>query len=123
VASGFSGHGFGMVPAPVDSSRTWCGRGRSRRGAVVPVAAILRRLADPPGTCNLEEWSTVNPTEQGVQASEFQPALAARFYASESVFALERERLFHAQWFCVGRAEQVPTRGECLTCTSRARAC
>ena len=42
------------------------------------------------------------------------PALAARFYASESVFALERERLFHAQWFCVGRAEQVPTRGDCL---------
>ena len=56
----------------------------------------------------------MNSTEPGVQASEFQPALAARFYASESVFALERERLFHAQWFCVGRAEQVPTRGECL---------
>jgi Rieske 2Fe-2S family protein len=56
----------------------------------------------------------MNPTEQGVQAKEFQPALAARFYASESVFALERERLFHAQWFCAGRAEQVPARGDCL---------
>jgi phenylpropionate dioxygenase-like ring-hydroxylating dioxygenase large terminal subunit len=56
----------------------------------------------------------MNSTEPGVKASEFQPALAARFYASESVFALERERLFHAQWFCVGRAEQVLTRGECL---------
>jgi Rieske 2Fe-2S family protein len=56
----------------------------------------------------------VNPTEQGVSAQEFQPALAARFYASDSVFALERERLFHAQWFCVGRAEQVPARGDCL---------
>jgi Rieske 2Fe-2S family protein len=56
----------------------------------------------------------MNPNEQGVSASEFQPALAARFYASESVFALERERLFHAQWFCVGRAEQVPARGDCL---------
>ena len=56
----------------------------------------------------------MNPTEQGVSAKEFQPALAARFYASESVFALERERLFHAQWFCVGRAEQVPARGDCL---------
>ena len=56
----------------------------------------------------------MNSNEQGVLASEFQPALAARFYASQSVFALERERLFHAQWFCVGRAEQVPSRGDCL---------
>jgi Rieske 2Fe-2S family protein len=52
--------------------------------------------------------------EPGVSAKEFQPALAARFYASESVFALERERLFHGQWFCAGRAEQVPARGDCL---------
>lgn len=52
--------------------------------------------------------------EPGVSANEFQPALAARFYASESVFALERERLFHGQWFCAGRAEQVPARGDCL---------
>lgn len=56
----------------------------------------------------------MNPTEQGVSAQEFQAALPARFYASESVFALERERLFHAQWFCVGRAEQVAARGDCL---------
>ena len=56
----------------------------------------------------------MNPNESGVSAKEFQPALAARFYASESVFALERERLFHAQWFCVGRVEQVPVRGDCL---------
>ncbi len=56
----------------------------------------------------------MNSTEPGVPASEFQPALAARFYASESVFALERERLFHAQWFCVGRAELIPARGDCL---------
>ncbi len=56
----------------------------------------------------------MNSTEQGVQSSDFQAALAARFYSSESVFALERERLFHAQWFCAGRAEQVPARGDCL---------
>src|SRR5262249_299112 len=36
------------------------------------------------------------------------------FYASDGVFALERERLFHAQWFCVGRAEALPARGDCL---------
>lgn len=52
--------------------------------------------------------------EPGVSAKEFQPALAARFYQSESVFALERERLFHGQWFCAGRAEQVTARGDCL---------
>ena len=52
--------------------------------------------------------------EPGVSAKDFQPALAARFYASESVFALERERLFHGQWFCAGRAEQLPARGDCL---------
>ena len=46
--------------------------------------------------------------------ANFQAALAPRFYSSQSVFALERERLFHAQWFCVGRAEQVPSRGDCL---------
>ena len=56
----------------------------------------------------------MNPDEQGVLAKDFQAALAPRFYSSESVFALERERLFHAQWFCVGRAELVPARGECL---------
>lgn len=52
--------------------------------------------------------------EQGVQAKDFQPALGARFYSSDSVFALEREKIFHGQWFCAGRAEQVPARGDCL---------
>ena len=56
----------------------------------------------------------MNPTEPGVSAKDFQPALAARFYQSASVFALERERVFHAQWFCVGRAEVLPARGDCL---------
>ena len=56
----------------------------------------------------------MNPDEQPVLSRELQPALASRFYSSQSVFALERERLFHAQWFCVGRAEQVPSRGDCL---------
>ena len=56
----------------------------------------------------------MKPDEQGVQASQFQPALAARFYHSQSVFTLERERLFHAQWFGVGRAELVRSRGDCL---------
>ena len=56
----------------------------------------------------------MNSNEQPVLARELQPSLAPHFYSSQSIFALERERLFHAQWFCVGRAEQVPARGDSL---------
>jgi len=56
----------------------------------------------------------VSSNEQPVLARELQASLAPHFYSSESVFALERERLFHAQWFCVGRGEQVPSRGDSL---------
>ena len=115
VASGFSGHGFGIGPGAGKLIADMV-RGVADRNDVrcLSVAAVLRRLADPPGAGDIEQVLTVNSNEQGVLASEFQPALAARFYASQSVFALERERLFHAQWFCVGRAELVPARGDCL---------
>jgi glycine betaine catabolism A len=49
-----------------------------------------------------------------VRASEMKPALAPRFYSSPEIFALETARIFHAQWFCVGRAEQLRERGDCL---------
>jgi glycine betaine catabolism A len=52
--------------------------------------------------------------EQGVQASQMKPALAPRFYQSEQLFQTEVERIFHAQWFCVGREAQLPTRGDFL---------
>jgi len=52
--------------------------------------------------------------DQPVMAKELKPALAPHFYSSDTVFALERQRIFHAQWFCVGRTEQVPERGDCL---------
>jgi Rieske 2Fe-2S family protein len=42
------------------------------------------------------------------------PALASRFYSSPEIFRLETARIFHGQWFCVGRAEQVPDKGDCL---------
>ena len=61
---------------------------------------------------DLRYKEAMNPTEPGVSAKDFQPALAARFYQSASVFALERERVFHAQWFCVGRAEVLAARGD-----------
>jgi phenylpropionate dioxygenase-like ring-hydroxylating dioxygenase large terminal subunit len=52
--------------------------------------------------------------EQGIRAQELKPALAPHFYSSEEVFRLETARIFHNQWFCVGRAEQVPEKGDCL---------
>lgn len=52
--------------------------------------------------------------EHSVAAHEMQPALPPSFYASDAVYALETERIFHGQWFCVGRAEQLSERGDCL---------
>jgi Rieske 2Fe-2S family protein len=49
-----------------------------------------------------------------VKASELKPALAPHFYSSPAVFRLESRRIFHGQWFCVGRAEQLPDKGDCL---------
>jgi len=52
--------------------------------------------------------------DHSVPAREMKPALAPRFYDSAEVFRLETERIFHGQWFCVGRVEQVPEQGDCL---------
>ncbi len=49
-----------------------------------------------------------------VRSSEMKPALAPHFYASDSVFATEAARIFHRQWFAVGRTEQLPARGDVL---------
>lgn len=56
----------------------------------------------------------MNPDDRAVPASELKPTLAPHFYSSAEVFRLETQRIFHSQWFCVGRAEQVPERGDCL---------
>jgi Rieske 2Fe-2S family protein len=60
-------------------------------------------------------------TSTGAPASDPHAALAAaweppgtllgRDYASEDVFELERRRIFHAGWFCVGRAEDAAVAG------------
>jgi Rieske 2Fe-2S family protein len=52
--------------------------------------------------------------DPSVPASEMQEALAPRYYLSDEIFRLETERIFHTQWFCVGRGEQVPAKGDCL---------
>ena len=49
-----------------------------------------------------------------VPARELKPALPRHFYSSKDVFRLEAERIFYEQWFCVGRADQVPSPGDCL---------
>ena len=52
--------------------------------------------------------------KQPVQASEMKPALAPEFYSSPEIFALEAKNIFHSEWFCVGRLDQLPDKGDCL---------
>ncbi|HKE43795.1 MAG TPA: aromatic ring-hydroxylating dioxygenase subunit alpha [Steroidobacteraceae bacterium] len=52
--------------------------------------------------------------DDSVLAAELKPALPARFYQDAALFRLEAERIFFEQWFCVGRAEQIPAPGDCL---------
>jgi len=52
--------------------------------------------------------------DHSVSAREMKAALAPRFYHSPEIFSLEAERIFHGQWFCVGRLEQIPAKGDCL---------
>ena len=53
-------------------------------------------------------------TDGSVSAQELKLALDARFYSSAEIFCLETQRIFHEQWFCVGRTEQVAETGDCL---------
>lgn len=56
----------------------------------------------------------MNPDDRAVPASELKQTLAPHFYSSAEVFRLETRQIFHSQWFCAGRAEQIPDRGDCL---------
>lgn len=49
-----------------------------------------------------------------VRASQMKSAMAPEFYLSPDVFALEAKNIFHSEWFCVGRLDQVPEKGDCL---------
>jgi Rieske 2Fe-2S family protein len=46
-------------------------------------------------------------------AVEWDPpqTLKGRDYGSDEVFAVERDRLFHGSWFCVGRVQDAPSPG------------
>jgi Rieske 2Fe-2S family protein len=56
----------------------------------------------------------MSPEDASVPAAELKPTLAPHFYSSADVFRLETRHIFHRQWFCAGRTEQVPENGDCL---------
>ena len=49
-----------------------------------------------------------------VKASEMKAALPAHFYRAPEVFALETAKIFHRQWFAVGRTEQLAAKNDVL---------
>jgi phenylpropionate dioxygenase-like ring-hydroxylating dioxygenase large terminal subunit len=51
--------------------------------------------------------------EEGVQA-RVHPGLSGRDYFAQDVWELERETVFTNSWFCIGRAEEMPTPGAFL---------
>ncbi len=42
------------------------------------------------------------------------PTLAGQDYATEAVFAEERERIWFGSWICIGRAAEIPEPGDYL---------
>ena len=38
--------------------------------------------------------------------------LPSRWYYDAEIFALERQRIFHREWYCAGREEEVPNPGD-----------
>ncbi|MBV8163715.1 MAG: hypothetical protein JOZ91_05565, partial [Candidatus Eremiobacteraeota bacterium] len=51
---------------------------------------------------------------QAAGGARLEATLPRAFYFSDDIFARERERIFHAEWFCAGREEQVRHAGEYL---------
>jgi len=45
-----------------------------------------------------------------------EPTLARNCYVTSEWFEQEREKVFEAQWFCVGRDEEIPAPGDHLVC-------
>ncbi|MGH2680734.1 MAG: aromatic ring-hydroxylating oxygenase subunit alpha [Actinomycetota bacterium] len=48
-------------------------------------------------------------------STEMQRTLPVAFYRSEEIFAEERERIFWRAWFCAGREDAMPSRGDYLS--------
>jgi glycine betaine catabolism A len=43
-----------------------------------------------------------------------EPTLPSRYYTSDAIFQLEKERIFCREWVCVGRVEEIPNPGDYL---------
>ena len=49
---------------------------------------------------------------QAAGGARLEATLPRAFYFSDEIFARERERIFHREWFCAGREEQVRNAGD-----------
>ena len=49
-----------------------------------------------------------------MERSALERSLPKEAYVSPEHFSRERDRIFHRQWFCVGRVEMVPEAGDYL---------
>ena len=82
----------------------WCTGSRSspttsRSGC----SSTARRAGRRPG----ERW-TASP------GGALERTLHRDYYLSDQIFALEQERIFFREWFCVGREEELPDPGDYL---------
>src|SRR6267378_1711706 len=52
-------------------------------------------------------WTNVNAHELPPRLAGLEATLPSSWYRSESVFAVEKERIFCRDWICVGREEEL----------------
>ncbi|HTT02966.1 MAG TPA: aromatic ring-hydroxylating dioxygenase subunit alpha [Steroidobacteraceae bacterium] len=50
-------------------------------------------------------------TDLPARAAGLEQSLPSSWYSTERIFAIEKERLFCREWFCVGREEELPAPG------------
>ncbi len=61
---------------------------------------------------SLDTTETITQTAESIARTR--STLPGRDYHAPEIFELERERIFHDRWMCVGREEQVADRGDYL---------
>jgi glycine betaine catabolism A len=60
----------------------------------------------------LEEGMAIE--ERDLPTAPLEETLPGEYYFSEAIFAREKERIFCREWFCAGRAEEIPQAGDFL---------
>ncbi|CAN5874978.1 aromatic ring-hydroxylating dioxygenase subunit alpha [soil metagenome] len=58
------------------------------------------------------EW----PFRLSIRLNAVEPTLPRAAYVDDAVFARERDRVMWREWFCVGRAAEIPAPGDHLVC-------